>query len=333
MTFSFPQISNCVFMFSNDNLFRICSNLWSINSPTVEELNVVLARSLSSVLLPSVSIDVPQQGHESRPQTDDQLSFLLRLEAECFYNRQDSGNQVSNVIRSSELHNLTKLDYSSWNDSKESQQREELKTRRFLRSLECEIKRTESLSAFLSCIVAENASNGAMFNFVNVRTVPQIAPFAEEFNSYSWSALCKRLRNMQLASANIEEGFRRHDPDSHNFALAINVIFRGTEAESGSVEEEGRKHFERSLLTNKGALPKLYGWKTHDAANSPYKTVTIVSNCQSCTPLLQACIYNSWTLLCSRAYLYQYSRWGLTVTHFDSAIRRLLIILEMYNSL
>lgn len=118
----------------------------------------------------------------------------------------------------------------------------------------------------------------------------------------------------------------------HNFnrSLANVLILRGKDvysAETGSFQESA---LYTSWLPSDEAFS---AWKCTVPFNKYEKSATLVSNSQSLLQPLDSIVEKAWNMFASRAYVHQYTKYGITEEDFLESFTSLEQVISSYRHL
>eukprot|EP00899_Mesostigma_viride_P015985 jgi/Mesvir1/24388/Mv11057-RA.2 len=166
---------------------------------------------------------------------------------------------------------------------------------------------------------------------VTLRSTPQIPPRSIDFTTFSWAPLLKRVRQMLITGASVEEGMDWNRPappvrtrtpeapqprDPGSRCLANLVVLRGKDAQSLNLAPLADL---RGLYPNWATDPLLVS--TSPACFSKYETAAaILSNGGSVLRPMEDVAGRTYRMLASRAYLHQYEQHGLQLEDFEEAL-------------
>ena len=191
--------------------------------------------------------------------------------------------------------------------------------------------RPESHMAYQQCRVSALPSllcpHGG-FKLLSLKNSPQIPQQSQAYSRHRWAGLLKHLRQMLITDAPIDEGMDwtveptpspHHPPPlTHptptpsyiNRSLANLLVLRGNELETA----DPAIFLEPQLYAPwTPASGRCTTWCGSHALNCYEKSSTLVSNSQSCLPLLEGVCRKAWNMFTVRAYVHQYQKhgWGL----------------------
>lgn len=192
--------------------------------------------------------------------------------------------------------------------------------------------RPESRMTYQQCCVSTLPSllcpHGG-FKLLSLKNIPQMPQRSQAYSRHRWAGLLKHLRQMLITDAPIDEGMdwtveptpSPHHPPPHippplthpshiNRSLANLLVLRGNELETA----DPAIFLEPQLYTPwTPTSARCTTWCDSHAFNWYEKSCTLVSNSQSCLPLLDCVCRKAWNMFTARAYVHQYEQhgWGL----------------------
>ncbi|CAL1571918.1 unnamed protein product [Knipowitschia caucasica] len=181
------------------------------------------------------------------------------------------------------------------------------------------------------------------FKLLSLCTIPQMPSSSIAYSTFAWPGLLKHLRQMLVSNTRMEEGIdwqvrppsnydRSRGLPTHNFnrSLANLLVLRGKEvfsAETGSFEEAA---LYTSWLPSDEAFN---AWKSPVSFNKYEKSATLVSNSQSLLQPLDNIVGKAWNMFASRAYVHQYTKYGITEEDFVESFTSLEQVISSYRHL
>uniref|UniRef100_A0A8C5UU50 Tubulin delta chain n=1 Tax=Microcebus murinus TaxID=30608 RepID=A0A8C5UU50_MICMU len=145
----------------------------------------------------------------------------------------------------------------------------------------------------------ENLVPHPEFKMLSLRNIPQMSENSLAYSTFTWAGLLKHLRQMLISNAKMEEeGFK--DPALYTSWLqpvdAFNV------------------------------------WKTQRAFSKYEKSASLVSNSQFLVKPLNMIVGKAWNMFASKAYLHQYTKFGIEEEDFlDSFTLLEQVVASYYN--
>uniref|UniRef100_A0A8C6SLI5 Tubulin delta chain n=1 Tax=Neogobius melanostomus TaxID=47308 RepID=A0A8C6SLI5_9GOBI len=181
------------------------------------------------------------------------------------------------------------------------------------------------------------------YKLLSICTIPQMPSSSLAYSAFTWPGLLKHLRQMLVSNTKMEEGIdwqvrppsnsdRTRSLPVHNFnrSLASLLILRGKDvysAETGSFEEP-------SLYTSWLPSNESFNtWKCTVPFNKYEKSATLVSNSQSLLQPLDNIVGKAWNMFASRAYVHQYTKYGITEEDFLDSFTSLEQVISSYRHL
>ncbi|KAJ0022245.1 hypothetical protein NQD34_009735 [Periophthalmus magnuspinnatus] len=181
------------------------------------------------------------------------------------------------------------------------------------------------------------------YKLLGVYTIPQMPSSSIAYSTFTWPGLLKHLRQMLVSNTKMEEGIdwqvrppsnfeRTRGLPTHNFnrSLANLLILRGKDvysAETGNFEEPA---LYTSWLPSNEAFN---AWKSTVPFDKYEKSATLVNNSQSLLLPLDNIVEKAWNMFASRAYVHQYTKYGITEEDFLESFTSLEQVISSYRHL
>lgn len=181
------------------------------------------------------------------------------------------------------------------------------------------------------------------FKLLSVSSIPQVPLASMAYSSFSWPSLLKHLRQMLISNTKMEEGIdwqvrppaaaersRSLTAGSFNTSLANVLILRGKDVYSA--ETAG---FEDPALYSSWLSPQeaFSVWKSPVPFNKYEKSATLVSNSQALLRPLDSMVGGAWNMFASRAYIHQYTKFGISEEDFLDSFSSLEQVISSYKEL
>ncbi|XP_044286074.1 tubulin delta chain isoform X3 [Varanus komodoensis] len=185
------------------------------------------------------------------------------------------------------------------------------------------------------------------FKMLGLRNIPQMSENSLAYSTFVWPGLLKHLRQMLIANAKMEEGIdwrvrppipglpvpEKPSPNSRarfNTSIANLVTLRGKDVHG--VDLGGFQ--EPALYTSwRNAQDALTVWKTPRAFNGYEKSASLVSNSQCLVKPLDTVVGRAWKMFASKAYIHQYTNFGIEEDDFLDCFTTLEQVIASYASL
>ncbi|XP_048822852.1 tubulin delta chain isoform X2 [Lagopus muta] len=185
------------------------------------------------------------------------------------------------------------------------------------------------------------------FKMLGLRNIPQMPENCLAYSTFSWPGLLKHLRQMLIANAKMEEGIdwqvRPPCPGSSissshstkkllhfNTSIANLVILRGKDTHSVDLGSFRDPSLYTSWLNPQDAFNE---WKTPRAFNKYEKSASLVSNSQFLLKPLDNVVGKAWNMFASKAYVHQYTKFGIEEEDFLDSFTALEQVISSYTNL
>ncbi|NWT29574.1 TBD protein, partial [Cardinalis cardinalis] len=182
------------------------------------------------------------------------------------------------------------------------------------------------------------------FRMLGLRNIPQMPESSLPYSTFSWPGLLKHLRQMLIANAQMEEGIdwqvRPPQPGSSipctnkplhfNTSIANLLILRGKDVHSVDLGGFQDPSLYTSWLNPQDAFN---AWKTPRAFNKYEKSAALVSNSQFLLKPLDSIVGKAWNMFASKAYLHQYTKFGIQEEDFLDCFTTLEQVISSYTNL
>ncbi|XP_004707058.1 tubulin delta chain [Echinops telfairi] len=185
------------------------------------------------------------------------------------------------------------------------------------------------------------------FKMLGVRSIPQMSESSLAYSTFTWAGLLKHLRQMLISNAKMEEGINWHvrppvsglptlgktpcNKELHfNTSIANLVILRGKDVQSADLGGFKDPALYTSWLAPADAFN---AWKTQRAFNKYEKSATLVSNSQFLVKPLDLIVGKAWNMFASKAYIHQYTKFGIEEEDFLDSFSLLEQVISSYCNL
>ncbi|NWQ66594.1 TBD protein, partial [Neopipo cinnamomea] len=182
------------------------------------------------------------------------------------------------------------------------------------------------------------------FKMLGLRNIPHIPESSLPYSTFSWPGLIKHLRQMLIANAQMEEGIdwqvrpppagsssrSTRKPLHFNASVANLVILRGKDVHSVDLGSFQDPSLYPSWLNPQDALN---AWRTPRAFNKYEKSASLVSNSQFLLKPLDSAVGKAWNMFASKAYIHQYTKFGIEEEDFLDSFTTLEQVISSYTSL
>ncbi|XP_007946055.1 tubulin delta chain [Orycteropus afer afer] len=185
------------------------------------------------------------------------------------------------------------------------------------------------------------------FKMLGVRNIPQMSENSLAYSTFTWAGLLKHLKQMLISNAKMEEdinwqvraplsglsalGKMSFSKELHfNTSIANLVILRGKDVQSADLG--GFK--DPALYTSWLEPAHTFNvWKTQRAFNKYEKLATLVSNSQFLVKPLDMIVGKAWNMFASKAYIHQYTKFGIEEDDFLDSFTLLEQVIASYCNL
>ncbi|XP_015281765.1 PREDICTED: tubulin delta chain [Gekko japonicus] len=185
------------------------------------------------------------------------------------------------------------------------------------------------------------------FKMLGLRNIPQMSENSLAFSTFAWPGLLKHLRQMLIANAKMEEGIdwqvrpplpglplpQKQSPNrtAHfNTSIANLITLRGKDVQTADLGGFRDPALYTSWLSAQEALAI---WKTPRAFNKYEKSASLVSNSQCLLKPIDAVVSKAWKMFASKAYVHQYTKFGIEEEDFLDCFSTLEQVIASYSSL
>uniref|UniRef100_A0A8C5KMV3 Tubulin delta chain n=1 Tax=Jaculus jaculus TaxID=51337 RepID=A0A8C5KMV3_JACJA len=182
------------------------------------------------------------------------------------------------------------------------------------------------------------------FKMLGVRNIPQMSENSLAYSTFTWAGLLKHLRQMLISNAKMEEGNRNfknsnippraklHFPSCHRFIHSLWERKRYIDHICIVFIVEGFK--DPALYTSWMEPAHAFSmWKTQRAFNKYEKSAALVSNSQFLVKPLDMIVGKAWNMFASKAYIHQYTKFGIEEEDFLDSFTLLEQVVASYSSL
>ncbi|XP_010625026.1 tubulin delta chain isoform X3 [Fukomys damarensis] len=193
----------------------------------------------------------------------------------------------------------------------------------------------------------ENLVPHPEFKMLGVRNIPQMSENSLPYSAFTWAGLLKHLRQMLISHAKMEEGidWQVQPPlpglpplgkmsltreQRFNTSLANLVILRGRDVQSANLEGFKDPALYTSWL---GPAEAFSAWKTQRAFTGYERSAALVSNSQFFLKPLDRIVGKAWDMFASKAYIHQYTKFGIEEEDFLDSFTLLEQVVASYRNL
>lgn len=193
----------------------------------------------------------------------------------------------------------------------------------------------------------ENLVPHPEFKMLGIRNIPQMSENSLAYSTFTWAGLLKHLRQMLISNSKMEEGidWQVRPPLSglptlgkaslnrglhFNMSIANLVILRGKDVHSADLGG-----FKDSALYTSWLEPinAFNVWKTQRAFSKYEKSAALVSNSQFLLKPLDTIVGKAWNMFASKAYIHQYTKFGIEEEDFLDSFTLLEQVVASYCNL
>ncbi|XP_036925771.1 tubulin delta chain isoform X2 [Sturnira hondurensis] len=146
----------------------------------------------------------------------------------------------------------------------------------------------------------ENLVPHPEFKMLGVRNIPHMSENSLAYSTFTWAGLLKHLRQMLISNAKMEEGGFK-DPALYTSWLGPDNAFNV--------------------------------WKTQRAFSKYEKSAALVSNSQFLVKPLDMIVSKAWNMFASKAYIHQYTKFGIEEEDFLDSFTLLEQVVASYCNL
>ncbi|KAL4648518.1 tubulin delta chain isoform X1 [Arapaima gigas] len=199
------------------------------------------------------------------------------------------------------------------------------------------------------------------YKLLSLSTIPQMCRSSLAYSTFTWPGLLKHLRQMLIANARMEEGNNNSIYDVHlsfvgidwqvrvplngqpalermpqrkqpgfNTSLANVLIMRGKDVSSADPDGFLHTGLYSSWLPAEAAFNT---WRSPVHFNGYEKSATLVSNSQALLKPLDSIVGKAWNMFASRAYVHQYTKFGISEEDFLDSFTALEQVISSYRHL
>ncbi|KAF4085935.1 hypothetical protein AMELA_G00100470 [Ameiurus melas] len=181
------------------------------------------------------------------------------------------------------------------------------------------------------------------YKLLNVLNIPHMSQTSLAYSAYTWPGLLKHLRQMLIANARMEEGIdwkvcvpSTRSESATNTQMGFNrslsnlLILRGKNGSSADVEAFKEPGLYVPWIPADGTF---HTWHCPVPFSGYEKSATLISNSQSLLHPLDHIVKKAWDMFASRAYIHQYTKFGISEEDFLESFTTLEQIISSYTHL
>lgn len=169
------------------------------------------------------------------------------------------------------------------------------------------------------------------YRLLNIKSIPQMAGNSIQYSSFLWAGLLKHLHQMLIADGFMEEGVNWEmttESSARNKSVANRLVLRGHEWRECDVAQ-----FASAALYPCWAYEPLRVVGLSKPFRGHPKSATLLSNSQSLLEPLDRLLAKTMPMFDAKAYLHQYSKFGLESADMCAALARLEQVVSDYGNL
>uniref|UniRef100_A0A671MEV3 Tubulin, delta 1 n=1 Tax=Sinocyclocheilus anshuiensis TaxID=1608454 RepID=A0A671MEV3_9TELE len=178
------------------------------------------------------------------------------------------------------------------------------------------------------------------YKLLSLCNIPQMSSTSLAYSVFNWLGLLKHLRQMLIASARMEEGIdwtvsasggesnSRHQ--NFNVSLVNLLILRGKDVSTAVTDGFKDPALYVPWLKTENSFST---WTSPVAFNGYKRSAILVSNSQSHLKPLDNIVRKAWNMFASRAYVHQYTKFGISEEDFLDGFTALEQIISSYTHL
>ncbi|KAM9469174.1 tubulin delta chain [Clarias gariepinus] len=181
------------------------------------------------------------------------------------------------------------------------------------------------------------------YKLLNVLNIPHMSQTSLAYSAFTWPGLLKHLRQMLIANARMEEGIdwkvcvpsnsaesMRNSQTGFNRSLSNLLILRGKDVSSADIEPFKEPGMYVPWIPTNGNFST---WHSPVPFSGYEKLATLISNSQSLLNPLDNIVKKAWNMFASRAYIHQYTKFGISEEDFLESFTILEQIVSSYTHL
>ncbi|KAA0701884.1 Tubulin delta chain [Triplophysa tibetana] len=185
------------------------------------------------------------------------------------------------------------------------------------------------------------------YKLLSLCNIPHMSSTSLAYSTFNWPGLLKHLRQMLIASARMEEGIdwtvsvpsavtsggesgTNSRQKCFNVSIANLLILRGKDVSTAQTGKLLSNICLEAILKNVNSFS---AWNSPVPFNGYQKSATLVSNSQSLLKPLDNIVRKAWDMFASRAYLHQYTKFGISEEDFLDSFTALEQIISSYTHL
>uniref|UniRef100_A0A8C0LRV4 Tubulin delta chain n=1 Tax=Canis lupus dingo TaxID=286419 RepID=A0A8C0LRV4_CANLU len=200
---------------------------------------------------------------------------------------------------------------------------------------------------FFTGDLMENLVPHPEFKMLGIRNIPQMSENSLTYSTFTWAGLLKHLRQMLISNSKMEEGINWQvrpplpglptlgkvslNRELHfNTSIANLVILRGKDVHSADLGGFKDPALYTSWLE---PIDAFNVWKTQRAFSKYEKSAALVSNSQFLLKPLDTIVGKAWNMFASKAYIHQYTKFGIEEEDFLDSFTLLEQVVASYCNL
>ncbi|XP_039252693.2 tubulin delta chain-like [Styela clava] len=190
--------------------------------------------------------------------------------------------------------------------------------------------------------IVRSTSCHSQYKILTLRSVPHLADRSIAFSTFNWPSLLKRMKQMHLTNFFVDEGMdwqvrlEKSMPSytkQHSKSLG-NMLFLRGEGAGKLTENDFQEFFDSRLYASwVPSDEQCHIWSTQRRFRQYEKSVSMLSNNSFCTEGLDTVINKAWNMFTAKAYLHQYTKYGLEEEDFLNAFVKVENVVNSYRKL
>lgn len=202
--------------------------------------------------------------------------------------------------------------------------------------------RTDSPCRDILFDIIRSSSCHSHYKLLSLRSLPHLAEASIPFSTFSWPGLLKNMIQMLTTNFFVDEGmnWQTHAGDGvPHFArkpfksISNIIILRGENARLQSWDDLSEFRKPGLYVPWLSQHDRCYLWSANRPFRNYEKSVSMLSNDSFCIDGLDLIVRKAWDMFSSKAYLHQYTKYGLEEEDFLNAFIKVDNVLNSYRKL